>query len=397
MYYALVDILAILVIFIINFNVLFENRTPNNKKALIFYRLYLLALVIYLVTDAIWGFLYEYHLKTALIVDTQIYFFVMVFSVFAWVHFEVAYLEENKIFNTVLKIVGWVLFASGTTMIIINFFQPLLFYFDENAVYHAQTVRYAFLITQIVVYLLTSVYAFIIAIRSQGEAKLKHITIAAVGNVMSIAILVQIFLPEYPIYAIGCLLGNCLLYSFVMRLETNSYKQKIEEGKVELVNTKELAYTDPLTNIKNKHAYVAKEEEMDLLIREGKIDKFSIIVFDLNNLKEINDTYGHDVGDQYIIKTCDAIKSFFNKDELYRFGGDEFVLIIEDESYAKRYKILEKFNIMIEENIGTDKPVVATGIADFNLGKDNTLRAVFVRADEKMYMRKRSLKEMSNG
>ena len=404
MYYALVDIIAIFVIFVINFNIIFKLFKPRNKKANILYRLFLLTLFLYYVTDALWGIFYDNHLATAITIDTNFYFIVMVASVLAWTLFVSAYLDENNKFDIVLKIVGLVVFVSGVTMVIVNFFTPILFVVDENAKYHQFKARNALLGLQIILYLISAVYAFIIALRNKGEKKTKDISVAAVGIAMSTAIYIQFYLPEYPVYAVGCLVGNCLCYTFIVRWETDGFIKEIRERKKheemqekELGSVTALAYSDPLTGVKNKHAYVEKEQEIDILIRDGKMDKFSIIVFDLNDLKVINDTRGHDIGDKYIIKTCDMINDFFQDDDVYRFGGDEFVLILQGESYAKRYKILERFNAKVEANVGTDNPIIATGISDYVVGKDNTLRAVFTRADEKMYMRKRSLKEMYNG
>ena len=406
MYYALVDIIAVLVIFVINFNVVFPTHKPRNVKAYKLYRWFLLSLLIYFVTDGIWGIFDSIHSQIGIIVDTSIYFASMSFSILIWTHFEVAYLNENGLLGKVIKIVGWVIFSAGIILLALNLCIPscvLLFSADENGVYQPGTGRYIFFAVQMALFVLSSIYALVVALREQGEKKLNYISISAVGLAMTTAIALQLPFTNAPIYSAGCLVGCCLLYTFVIRQETNEYKRAIEEGKYreaktheELDTTKALAYSDPLTGVKNKHAYVELEEHVDLLIREGKMDKFSIIVFDLNNLKSINDTYGHDVGDKYIIKTCEKISNFFKDDVIYRFGGDEFVLVLQGDSYTKRYKILERFNIMVEECIGTDEPIIATGIADFNLGKDNTLRAVFVRADEKMYMRKRSLKEMSN-
>ena len=404
MYYALIDIIAIFVIFVVNFNVAFKLRTPKNKKAHKLYRFYLLSLLLYFICDMIWGFLYEAHLSVAVAIDTNLYFVVMVTSVLMWSLFEVAYLDENGKFDIVLKTLGWLVFAVGVGMVITNFFMPLLFVVDEAGVYHTKPARSALLGAQIILYAISAAYALIVALRNKGEKKTKHLTAAAVATAMLSAITVQFFFPEYPVYAIGLLVGNCLCYAFIIRLETDGFIKEIRERKKheemqerELGSVTALAYSDPLTGVKNKHAYVEKEQEIDILIRDGKMDKFSIIVFDLNDLKVINDTRGHDIGDKYIIKTCDMINDFFQDDDVYRFGGDEFVLILQGESYAKRYKILERFNAKVESNVGTDNPIIATGISDYVVGKDNTLRAVFTRADEKMYMRKRSLKEMYNG
>ena len=406
MFYSLTGISAILVIFVVNFNTFFmPKKNIRNKSTHNSYVIFLISLLVFCVVDVLYGVFIYCNLKTAASIDTSIYFLAMSLTILAWTKFEISYLKENKTFEIVLKVVGWLMLIAGVSLIITNFFTPILFDFDESAGYHPHPARYAYLTVQIALYLLNSIYALLVAFRSEkGEERTKHLTVAAFGAIMATAIFIQIFLPDYPIYAIGCLVGDCLVYSFVVRLETDIFRRQIKEGKYrevkkqeELESAKELAYTDPLTGVKNKHAYVEKELEVDLLIREGKMEKFAIIVFDLNDLKLVNDTYGHDVGDKYIINACNLIAKHFKYEDIYRYGGDEFVVILQGESFSTRNRLLEKFNDQIEKNIGSsDEPIVATGLSDFNPHKDNTLRAVFIRADEKMYIRKRSLKEMNH-
>ena len=404
MYYSLIDIIAIFVVFVVNFNVVFKVHKPQNLKAQNYYRFYLLFLMFYFITDMIWGILDQHHLVVALIVDTNIYFLAMVASVLMWTLFEVDYLNEKKKYDNILRICGWGVFLAGVILTVTNIFTPVLFTVGEDGAYHHMLARDILLVAQIIIFQMTAIYALVIAFRNQDEKKTRHIAVAAVANAMSIAILVQFFFPIYPIYAIGCLVGNCIFYAFVVRIETDGFVKEIKERErheaiqqEEINTTMALAYTDPLTGAKSKHAYVEKEQEIDLLIRDGNMEKFSILIFDLNDLKHINDTKGHDVGDDYIVKTYELIEEFFGKADIQRFGGDEFVLILQGENFSKRYKILGQFNDKIENNVGTEEPIVATGISDYLVGKDNTLRAVFARADEKMYMRTRSLKEMYNG
>ena len=133
---------------------------------------------------------------------------------------------------------------------------------------------------------------------------------------------------------------------------------------------------------------------MDKAISDGEELAFALIVFDLNDLKYVNDKLGHDAGDKYIIESCNMIKAYFKGSELYRYGGDEFVLFIENKEYEKRHALLEAFNRKIDKSFETGNPIIATGISDYRPGKDNTLRAVFSRADERMYVRKKQLKEI---
>lgn len=205
-----------------------------------------------------------------------------------------------------------------------------------------------------------------------------------------------------PFYSLGLISALTLVNVFIARVEKDNLRQSIAEGldrekeqSKQLVSAQELAYKDPLTGVKNKHAYVEFEAGMDILIREKKIDKFSIFIFDLNDLKLINDTYGHEIGDQYILKSCELVKKYFPGNIVYRFGGDEFIVYITGDKYEERFNCLEQFNKAIEDNLHTNEPIVAAGFSDFVPEKDNTMRAVFERADERMYSRKRRLKDLN--
>ena len=77
--------------------------------------------------------------------------------------------------------------------------------------------------------------------------------------------------------------------------------------------------------------------------------RFALFVFDLNDLKLINDTYGHETGDQYILKSCELVKKYFPGNIVYRFGGDEFIVYITGDKYEERFNCLEQFNKAIED------------------------------------------------
>ena len=213
---------------------------------------------------------------------------------------------------------------------------------------------------------------------------------------MLVCIAIQLSDPYIPFYSIGLLIGVCILETYVLNESKERFKNANEENKEKLDVALYLAYTDPLTGVKSKHAYVEKEEEYDKLIASGEINSFAVAVFDLNGLKEINDKFGHEVGDKYIIDSVKLISRYFSFDSIYRFGGDEFVSILVDKEYENRKKIHDEFMEAVNKNVSTNKPIVSSGISVFKKGVDNTFKAVFYRADKMMYARKDYLKDHSN-
>ena len=157
-----------------------------------------------------------------------------------------------------------------------------------------------------------------------------------------------------------------------------------------------MAYTDSLTGVKSKHAYNEAEEALDQKINDQSVKDFSIVVFDLNDLKQINDNRGHEIGDEYIRDACKLICSSFKHSPIFRIGGDEFVAILEGEDYANQEELLKSFEKQILENMKKDATVVAYGCSRFDPDKDKSIRRVFERADAEMYKKKTQLKSLEN-
>ena len=154
-----------------------------------------------------------------------------------------------------------------------------------------------------------------------------------------------------------------------------------------------MAYTDDLTGVKSKHAFVEAEELMDQRIEEKTVMKFAMVLFDLNDLKEINDTQGHEVGDQYIKEGCRIICRQFKHSPVYRIGGDEFVAILEGADYDKHDELLASFEKQMDSNLMHGKISIASGCACFDPSSDRSSHSVLERADEKMYQRKKQMKK----
>ena len=185
--------------------------------------------------------------------------------------------------------------------------------------------------------------------------------------------------------ALFLLLGN---FSFLRKRE--------EENERKLGAARAAAYTDALTGVKSKHAYGEWELELNTHITDGTAPEFAVVVCDVNGLKQVNDTLGHEAGNKYIREACSLVCTSFKHSPVFRVGGDEFAVIMKGDDFENRETILERFDGRVEENIGTGGVVVAAGIAVFDPAHDNAVSDVFERADSLMYDRKRALKEMGS-
>ncbi|MBQ7371156.1 MAG: diguanylate cyclase [Blautia sp.] len=153
------------------------------------------------------------------------------------------------------------------------------------------------------------------------------------------------------------------------------------------------AFTDDLTGVKSKHAYVEAEDRIDQSISDHTVTEFAVVLFDLNGLKAINDTLGHEAGDEHIREASRIICTRFKHSPVFRIGGDEFVAILKGTDYINRDELLTAFEKQMDDNRTQGKITIASGHACFDPATDRSIRSVFNRADENMYLRKKRMKE----
>ena len=152
------------------------------------------------------------------------------------------------------------------------------------------------------------------------------------------------------------------------------------------------ANRDALTGVKSKHAYMEAEAALDQRIAGGDDAPFAVAVCDINGLKSVNDTQGHQAGDRLIQAASAVVCNTFKHSPVYRTGGDEFVAILRGQDYENRDALMEAMRQQNRENLTLGGVIVATGIADFVPGTDTRLSEVFRRADAEMYRDKSALK-----
>ena len=134
MAYSSVSIIGLVVLFITNYDLLFRRRTADKIPARRYYRFFLISVGFFYISDALWGLFDTYKIHVADYAITVSFFILMSISVCLWSFYVVAYLGRRKFFSLFLKIVGLILFTSGLVLIIINFFQPIMFRFVEKTV-----------------------------------------------------------------------------------------------------------------------------------------------------------------------------------------------------------------------------------------------------------------------
>ena len=147
-----------------------------------------------------------------------------------------------------------------------------------------------------------------------------------------------------------------------MILELDNYMKNIVATTKELQETREhaehmgeLAIKDSLTGIRNKTAYDDEIKKLEWSLADGNKD-FGIAIVDLNFLKRINDTYGHDKGNIAIKEICHVACDVFSHSPVFRIGGDEFAIILKNHDYENIKELVQQFKNTLKE-FSEDNPL----------------------------------------
>ena len=171
-------------------------------------------------------------------------------------------------------------------------------------------------------------------------------------------------------------------------------RQEEEYGK-RLKQAQAQANIDALTGVKSKHAFLETEVTMDRRISEHRQGPFSVTIFDVNDLKKVNDSTGHQAGDQYLRRACGIICDIFKHSPVFRVGGDEFAVISQGKDYANIEALLDTVREHNDRAVRSGGIVIACGMSRFE--NDDCVAAVFERADRSMYENKNALKSIPRG
>ena len=121
------------------------------------------------------------------------------------------------------------------------------------------------------------------------------------------------------------------------------------------------------------------------------------MVLDVNYLKEANDKYGHDVGNKLIVSAARLISDTFKRSPVFRIGGDEFLVILQNRDLKDCEELFQNFDqdcagTVVEAAAKNVMLSIAKGFAEYDPAADKQFVDVFNRADEEMYKNKRKMK-----
>ena len=168
-----------------------------------------------------------------------------------------------------------------------------------------------------------------------------------------------------------------------------------EERQIRLLNKK--VFVDALTSVRNKGAYEEYIQELQNKVDQNEDLAFAIGVFDCDDLKSVNDRYGHDKGDLYLKSASALICKVFQHSPVFRIGGDEFSVVLMNEDFDNREKLVKQFEeaeneISSSANNRWEQVHIALGIAVYDPESDRSVNDTARRADKIMYENKRTSK-----
>lgn len=214
-------------------------------------------------------------------------------------------------------------------------------------------------------------------------------------------ILINIYIQMSSLYNIYSFLFFCIAYFMVSYLlywyrhyelkiftkifQVNELKEELEEKNKEL---KRIAVTDKLTNIYNRVKLdTVLEEEINRAQRFGH--GFSLIIIDIDYFKEVNDNYGHQVGDIILVEIANILKYYIrNTDTLGRWGGEEFLIICPETKEDEVIKLANNLRKIVQENNFTTvgSKTASFGVTSYIKGDDTS--SILKRADDALYKAK---------
>lgn len=175
--------------------------------------------------------------------------------------------------------------------------------------------------------------------------------------------------------------GNMLLHDSIIEYAGRPCRMEVAIDISRYVSDLDAkSYRDPLTGLQNRLAY----EEKLLALQNGSERPIGVGFVDINGLKYLNDTLGHDYGNKAILRTCDVMKRYFEPETLYRVSGDEFIILWTDVGFQS---FRETCDLMAQELHGAQEELASFGCTWGTAGEE--LPKLIREAEQRMYDEKR--------
>nr|WP_297708715.1 diguanylate cyclase [uncultured Butyrivibrio sp.] len=196
------------------------NKQDKDKMVGVRYNYFILSACIYFAVDMTWGILYDYKENPVLFPIiyslTVFYFLFMLLTMVALAQYIVAFIDKSGRRSALLIFGVWTMFLLGIICLILNRFYHFMFSYNDAHEYVEESGRNISFLLQILFYTAISIYMLIVANKSKGNQKVRYKTVAVTSLVMGVFLVFQILYAFLPFYAIGLMIGICLIHSFVL-------------------------------------------------------------------------------------------------------------------------------------------------------------------------------------
>jgi diguanylate cyclase (GGDEF)-like protein len=214
-------------------------------------------------------------------------------------------------------------------------------------------------------------------------------TLASIVIILSVNFFVDLQLSQVAINSgiLGLIIGSFLSYIYTNKITNYENSLKQQNSSLSL-----LASTDYLTGIMNKRIFNEISERYFQTAQKNKLS-ITILLLDLDHFKKVNDTYGHQAGDQLLKRFVETLEKILNKSDIFaRIGGEEFAVLISQINCDDANILAERIRKEIENDFmtyeGHDiRVTISIGISE-NKETDTVFEDIFSRADMALYRAK---------
>lgn len=352
--------------------------------------------VFFFLQDAIWGIIASGLMRndTALMISSTVFHLSSAITVYVWIKYVLAYMGDEMKHPKFFVNLGIAIVILEIVLLSFNFFQPTIFYIDENGIYCVGPLRFVGFFSQYLAFLLVGLEAGVTALKETGERRKRHKVIGAMSTFPILIGTLQYLFPYAPFHSITYFLCGMVGHCFILaddRAELAKLQQENAqiENELKIAEQKLIANTDKMTGCHNRRAY---EAEMAMLAENGLSDDFVYVSADVNGLKVVNDTLGHAAGDELLKGAVACMKKGMGKyGKIFRLGGDEFAIMI----YAKEHELnsIKKELDTVTFNWSGDlvkSLAISFGFVEKRENLDMSLAEMEQLADKRMYEAKQN-------
>ena len=187
-----------------------------------------------------------------------------------------------------------------------------------------------------------------------------------------------VFESHYQMVSFLVTTGMASILAFIFAYRTRNRRDQLQR----------LASKDPLTGARNRRA-MSEELQMAVAAKQRSNTDFGVLAMDLDHFKQINDRFGHHVGDRVLTEFASLVKSHSRKqDRLYRLGGEEFLLLLPDTDSAGLQAAAEHLLQQVNQGLSSPGGAVTVSIGGANLQHEESWESWLHRADQQLYAAK---------